>query len=204
MWEERFIFWGDVRTLVEETVGGKNKNWALEAIILVICCYVTYDLVLFPKSAVSCSAQIKAGKDHRARIACSSKMFSKTASYLQELGMALVSFCWGKKYVTVALPVPDFNRLCWSVAVVYNCCIYLWLKYTEIVISVIELLMWCKFLKKSQESQTYRFSSCPLFQRYVLSMGHVIESNLKRGFRNIFLMNRWHYLLNFLQKPALW
>lgn len=74
-------------------MGGKNKNWALEAIILVICCYVTYDLGLFPKSAVSCSAQIKAGKDHRARIACSSKMFSKTASYLQELGMALVSFC---------------------------------------------------------------------------------------------------------------
>jgi len=60
---------------------------------LVICCYTMYDLVLFAKRTVSCSAQIKAGKDHRVRRACSFKMLSKTASYLQELGMALVSFC---------------------------------------------------------------------------------------------------------------
>lgn len=72
-------------------MGGKNKSWALEG--LVTCCCIAYDLVLFPKSAVPCSAQIKAGKDHRARRACSFKMLSKTASYLQELGMALVSFC---------------------------------------------------------------------------------------------------------------
>lgn len=174
---------------------------------LVICCYTMYDLVLFPKRTVSCSAQIKAGKDHRARRACSFKMLSKTASYLQELGMALVSFCWGKKYVTVrswALSVPDFNRLCWSVAVVYNCCIYLWLKYTEIVHPCNRTLN-VVFLKKNHRKvNPYRFSSYPLFQRYVISMDHVIEFNLKRGFKNTFLMNCQRYLLNFLQKPALW
>lgn len=73
----------------------------------------------------------------------------------------------------------DFNRLCRSVAIVYNCCLYLWLEYTEIV---------------------YLY---PLFQRYVISVDHVIEFNLKRGFNNTFLMNCQHYLLNFLQKPAL-
>lgn len=64
--------------------------------------------------------------------------------------------------------------------------------------------MWCKFLKKNHRKvNPYRFSSYPLFQRYVISMDHVIEFNLKRGFKNTFLMNCQRYLLNFLQKPAL-